>query len=120
MLPTEYVLEHVQLGYAVTEPGNQSDTSTRSITLITRVTTARGLYVGMSRGREENLALVATGNHDSDTARDLLEHVIAHERDDVPAIAQSRQLAREIRTWSVPSQLPAAEAHPSEGIEIDF
>jgi conjugative relaxase-like TrwC/TraI family protein len=120
MLPTEYVLEHVQLGYAATEPGNQSDTSTRSITLITGATTARGLYVGKSRGREENLALVATGNHDSDTARDLLEHVIAHERDDVPALAQRRQLARDIETWSVPDPLPVAMVPRSEGIEIDF
>jgi conjugative relaxase-like TrwC/TraI family protein len=119
-LPADYVLAHVQLGYAATEPGNQSDTSTRSITLVTGATTARGLYVGMSRGREKNLALVATGNHDSDTARDLLEHVIAHERDDVPALAQSRQLAREIGTLSVPGRLPAAVAPPSEGIEIDF
>ena len=29
-LPADYVTEHVQLGYAATEPGNQSDTATAS------------------------------------------------------------------------------------------
>jgi ATP-dependent exoDNAse (exonuclease V) alpha subunit len=119
MLPTEYVLEHVELGYAATEPGNQGDTAARSITLVTGTTTARGLYVGMSRGREENLALVATGNHDRDAARELLEHVLANERDDVPALSQRRQLARELGTWRDPDPLPA-EMAPVEGIEIDF
>jgi hypothetical protein len=119
VLPADYVLEQVQLGYASTEPGNQGDTSTRSITLVTRATTARGLYVGMSRGREENLALVATGNHDRDAARELLEHVMANERDDVPALSQRRQLARELGTWRDPEPLPA-EMAPVEGIEIDF
>ncbi len=49
-LPKSYVVEHVQLGYAATEPGNQSDTTTASITLATGATTCRGLYVGMTRG----------------------------------------------------------------------
>ena len=85
--------------YAATEPGNQCDTSARSITLVTLVTLvtlARGLYVGISRGRDENLALVATGNHDQADAREFVEHVIANERDDVPALSQQRQLGRQI------------------------
>ncbi len=45
-LPADYVREHVRLGYAATEPGNQSDTETASITLATPATTGRGLYVG--------------------------------------------------------------------------
>jgi conjugative relaxase-like TrwC/TraI family protein len=120
LLPADYVLEHVQLGYSATEPGNQADTSTRSITLVTRATTGRGLYVGMTRGREENLALVATGNHDSDAARDLLEHVIVNDHGDVPALSQRRELAREIGTRSPPDPSLAAMAPPSGGIEIDF
>ena len=50
-LPHNYVTEHVQLGYAATEPGNQSDTATASITLATPATTCRGLYVAVTRGR---------------------------------------------------------------------
>ena len=51
-LPADYVREHVRLGYAATEPGNQSATHTASITLATPATTGRGLYVAMTRGRE--------------------------------------------------------------------
>ena len=40
-LPADYVAEHVQLGYAATEPGNQSDTIDRSITLASAATTAK-------------------------------------------------------------------------------
>ena len=50
-LPPNYVTEHVQLGYAATEPGNQSDTATTSITLATGATTCRGLYVAVTRGQ---------------------------------------------------------------------
>ena len=35
-LPAGYASEHVRLGYAATEPGNQSDTEAASITLATR------------------------------------------------------------------------------------
>ena len=56
-LPADYVREHVRLGYAATEPGNQSDTETGSITLATPATTGRGLYVAMTRGEQENLVL---------------------------------------------------------------
>jgi conjugative relaxase-like TrwC/TraI family protein len=45
-LPAAYVAEHVQLGYAATEPGNQSDTATRSATLATTATTCRGSVRG--------------------------------------------------------------------------
>ncbi len=48
-LPADYVREHVRLGYAATEPGNQSDTVTISLTLATPATTGRGLYVAMTR-----------------------------------------------------------------------
>ena len=41
-LPADYVREHVRLGYAATEPGNQSDTQTGSITLATPATTGAG------------------------------------------------------------------------------
>jgi hypothetical protein len=58
-LPADYVRDHVQLAYASTEYGAQGDTADRSITLATTATSGRGLYVGMTRGRDENLALVA-------------------------------------------------------------
>ncbi len=96
-LPADYVREHVRLGYAATEPGNQSDTQTGSITLATPSTTGRGLYVAVTRGEQENLILTETETHDIAEARDILEAIIASDRADVPAVAQRRQLAEQDR-----------------------
>jgi hypothetical protein len=51
-LPADYVREHVRLGYAATEHGNQGDTVTIGIELVSEATTRRGLYVGATRGRD--------------------------------------------------------------------
>ncbi len=96
-LPARYASEHVRLGYAATEPGNQSDTETVSVTLATSATTARGLYVAMTRGQQENLVLVVTDSHDLDEARDVLETILATDRADVPATTQRRELAKQDR-----------------------
>ena len=92
-LPAGYVAEHVQLGYAATEPGNQSDTATRSATLATTATTCRGLYVAITRGQVENLVLVVTDSHDIADAVDVLEQVLASDRADRPATSVRRDLA---------------------------
>jgi conjugative relaxase-like TrwC/TraI family protein len=92
-LPAAYVAEHVQLGYAATEPGNQSDTATRSATLATMATTCRGLYVAITRGQVENLVLVVTDSHDVADAVDVLEQVLASDRADRPATSVRRDLA---------------------------
>lgn len=96
-LPAEYVRRHVRLGYAATEPGNQSDTQTASITLATPATTGRGLYVAMTRGQQDNSVRVVTDTHDIAEARDTLEGIMTSDRADVPAIAQRRQLAQQER-----------------------
>ena len=93
-LPAEYVQGHVRLGYAATEPGNQSDNQTASITLATPATTGRGLYVAMTRGQQDNSVRVVTETHDIAEARDILEGIITSDRADVPAVVQRRQLAQ--------------------------
>ena len=95
-LPAEYVADHVQLGYATTEPGNQGDTHDIAVTLVTPATTKRGLYVSMTRGRETNTALVVTDEPTIDAAADVLCGVLASDRTDTPAIAQRRGLAQQI------------------------
>ena len=95
-LPADYASEHVQLGYAATEPGNQSDTADRSITLATPATTCRGLYVAVTRGRDENRMLVVTDTHDLADAVDVLEQVLASDRSDTPATTVRRDLAATI------------------------
>ncbi len=92
-LPVEYARQHVRLGYAATEHGNQGDTVDVGIELATVATTQRGLYVGVSRGRRDNKILVVTESHDLDDARDILEYVLASDRADIPATTQRRRLA---------------------------
>ncbi len=91
-LPADYVRDHVQLAYASTEHGAQGDTADRSVTLATTATSGRGLYVGMTRGRNHNLALVADTD-DLAQAISVLEAAIAVDRADIPATVQRRTLA---------------------------
>ncbi len=96
-LPADYAEEHVRLGYAATEYGTQSATETASITLAGPATTGRGLYVGMTRGRDDNRVYVVTDTHEMSEARDVLEGIVASDRADVPAVVQRRQLAQKDR-----------------------
>jgi len=95
-LPADYVREHVQLAYATTEHGAQGETDDRSITLATTATTGRGLYVGMTRGRDENHALVVTDTPDIAEAISILEAAIAFDRADIPATTHRRTLAETV------------------------
>ena len=126
VIPAAYVRDHVRLGYAATEPGNQSDTQSRSITLVTGSTTGRGIYVGMTSGRQTNHVLAITDTDDLGAARDLLERVITCDRADVPAVARRQQLVElgsgdrtieALRQW-----LEAANVDPAPpqlgGIEV--
>ncbi|HZX56518.1 MAG TPA: hypothetical protein VFE86_17650, partial [Ilumatobacteraceae bacterium] len=112
-LPGSYVREHVSLGYATTDYGNQGDTTDSSITLVNRTASAQGLYVGMTRGRHDNLALIVTGDHDADSARDTLEAVLHNDRPEPTALAALRDAARNTR----PSQ---ARAGADEQIAVDI
>jgi len=105
-LPADYVREHVRLGYAASEPGNQS----ASITLATAATTSRGLYVALTRGRDENLVLVVTETHDVIEARDTLEMILTSDRSDTPAVAHRRALTTEASTWPARTECPPCPA----------
>jgi hypothetical protein len=93
-LPADYVAAHVRLGYAATAHGHQGDTADVAYTLIDQASTHRGLYVGATRGRDENHLLVLTETPDDlAEARDTLERALTRDRADIPAIAQRRHLA---------------------------
>ena len=89
-LPADYVRQHVRLGYAATEHGNQGVTTDTAYHLVTDATTARGLYVGATRGRDRNQLLVVTT--DDRDARAILNRVLASDRADTPAHIQRRTL----------------------------
>ena len=92
------------MGYAATEHGYQSDTVTISIDLAGEATTRRGLYVAVTRGREENRIHVITDSADVAEARDVLERILAVDRADIPAVTQRRQLAEQDHATPQPSR----------------
>ena len=53
-LPAEYVSKHAHLSYAATAYGVQGATVETAHTLLSEATSAAGVYVGMTRGRETN------------------------------------------------------------------
>jgi hypothetical protein len=65
-LPAEYVREHVALGYALTVHKAQGKTDERAALIVDEHMSAAQLYVGMSRGREENRAFVVCTADDPD------------------------------------------------------
>jgi hypothetical protein len=101
-LPIGYVQRRVELAYATTEHGAQGETADRSITLATNATSGRNLYVGMTRGRTDNTALVVTETNDLAEALNILDNAIALDRADIPAVAQRRALAKQ----GAPHQTP--------------
>jgi hypothetical protein len=106
-LPVDYVRAYVRLGYAATEHGYESATVTAGIELASAATTRRGLYVGVTRGRDENLICVITESSDVAEARDVLDAVLAVDRADTPAVMQRRNLAAQ----QAPSTRPASPSH---------
>jgi ATP-dependent exoDNAse (exonuclease V) alpha subunit len=93
-LPADYVRAHVRLGYAATGHGYEGDTVDVSLGIVAAATSHRGLYVAATRGREENQVLVVADG--AEHPRDVLEHVLANDRADIPAIAQRQHLAAQI------------------------
>jgi len=63
-LPADYVAEEVALAYAVTVHKAQGLTVDRAVVVADERTTSEALYVGMTRGRHSNTALVVTDSLD--------------------------------------------------------
>jgi len=92
VLPPPYVHDHVELAYATTAYGAQGSTVTTSHVLIGEHTGAASAYVGMTRGRERNVAhLVAES---VDDARKQWVEVFGRDRADLGP-AHARKAAAE-------------------------
>ena len=92
VLPPTYVHDHVELAYATTAYGAQGSTVTTSHVLIGEHTGAASAYVGMTRGRERNVAhLVAESIED---ARKQWVEVFGRDRADLGP-AHARKAAAE-------------------------
>ncbi|WP_438854850.1 MobF family relaxase [Agromyces sp. M3QZ16-3] len=90
VLPASYVAGHVELGYAVTAHRAQGITTDTAHVVVASGTTRENFYVGMTRGRESNVAYVAVdrpdvahagprpGDAETVTARSVLYGVLQH------------------------------------------
>jgi conjugative relaxase-like TrwC/TraI family protein len=111
-LPHQYVVDHVELGYAQTSHAAQGRTADRSLLLLDGPTDARGIYVPMTRGRHSNDVYVVT---DEDRpATDVVSEALSRDWIDTPATVRRAEL-QDLR-------LPAATEHarpvPLSGPEV--
>lgn len=114
-LPAAYVREHVELAYATTAYGAQGSTVPTSHVVIGEHTGAASAYVGMTRGRDRNVAHLVAGNVDH--ARRQWVEVFGRDRADLgptqaavlaaAAIDRYGPTAPQRRTGPMPFRQPA-------------
>jgi thymidine kinase len=92
VLPTEYASAHVELAYATTAHGAQGATAAAAHVVLDDRTTAASAYVGMTRGRERNVAHVIAD--DVDDAREQWVTAFSRNRADLGPAAASAAAAR--------------------------
>jgi conjugative relaxase-like TrwC/TraI family protein len=114
-----YAREHVELAYFQTVHGVQGRTVERGGVLVDGSSGFRSLYVGMTRGRDHNVAYVASG--EGTTAREVLEGALVRDRADLGVLAQARSLAelarrrrRQVEPELAEPELPSRAAKPAE------
>jgi hypothetical protein len=91
-LPAEYVGEHAHLAYASTAYGVQGATVAGSHTVLTDALDAAGVYVGLTRGREQNQLHVVA----ADLADARAQFIEAMQRDRADrGLAAATQAAKE-------------------------
>jgi len=83
LLPAGYVREHVELAYATTAYGAQGATATAAHLIVGEHTGAAAAYVGMTRGRQSNIAHLIAG--DLDEAREQWVATFGRDRADLGA-----------------------------------
>ena len=103
VLPADYVTAHVELAYATTAHGAQGDTVTAAHVVVGEHTGAASAYVGMTRGRQANIAhLVAA---DDAEARKQWVAAFGRERADLGPAQAARQAAAEAARYAPPRPL---------------
>jgi hypothetical protein len=107
-LPAAYVRDQVELAYATTAYGAQGDTTHTGHLLLGEHTTGSTAYVGMSRGRDLNVAhLVADNPHD---ARKLWNDTLNRDRADLGPTYAARRAAADVEHYAPHRPLAAALA----------
>jgi conjugative relaxase-like TrwC/TraI family protein len=109
-LPTDYVREHVELGWAVTGYGNQGDTVDIGIAILDATTSRNHAYVAMTRGRHANHALVVDPTGTVDPAERLAE-ILSRPISAESALATQARLHRQ-------AGLEPPSAHPAVSAQV--
>ena len=117
-LPAEYVVEHVELGYVCNEIVAQGRTVDDAFLYLDRATTARGLYVGMTRGARTNEVYVATV--EGELARDIVEASMGRNWVDEPALTHAEIEVNSRYSWLEENYPEAAALRRLQTKEIDF
>lgn len=112
VLPPKYVMQHVDLGYAITAHRAQGITVDTAHVVASATTTRENLYVSMTRGRDSNIAYVAldrpddmhTPDVEDVTARTVLYGVLQHSGSELSA---HQTIEVEQKSWSSITQLAA-------------
>lgn len=94
LVDADYVAEHVHLGYAVTDYGNQGATVDHGSVLLEEGMSGGGAYVGATRGREDNTIHIVA--EDADEARAKLTRIMGTDRADRGLEAARADLAAEL------------------------
>jgi conjugative relaxase-like TrwC/TraI family protein len=108
-LPRAYVARHVELGWAVTGYGTQGDTVDHGICVIEPPSTRAGIYVGMTRGRRTNHAVIVDSTGLADP-QELLAAAISKPANAKTAHAVRDELYR-AHGQAVPTTIEPKAAH---------
>lgn len=104
-----YVSEHVHLGYAVTDYGNQGTTVDHGAVLLEEGMSGGGAYVGATRGRETNtLHIIA---EDQEHAREKFTQIMGTDRADRGLDQARRDFAEQTKNLVLHPRPPQLEGY---------
>jgi len=107
-VPAAYAREQVELAYATTVYGGQGETTRSGHVVIGEQTSASSAYVGMTRGRDENIAhLVAS---DIEDARRQWNEAFSRGRADLGPAHAAQRAAEDVERYGPQRPLSAALA----------
>lgn len=110
VIDAQYVAEHVHLGYAVTDYGNQGTTVDHGSVLLEEGMSGGGAYVGATRGSEDNtLHIVA---EDVDEARATFTRIMGTDRADRGLDQARAELADELAGLDLAPIAPESAPQP--------
>ncbi len=118
-LPAGYVRKHTELAYASTAHGAQGDTTTTAHAVIGVHTSAASAYVGMTRGRETNVAHLVADSIEE--AREQWVEVFARDVADLGPAHAALLAAQEADQYAVMRPLAdaLADLHQAWTVEHD-